>query len=206
MRMLRISLFLAAFSVAPVQAVGVDNFALKPPTLLATGSAADAPSLIPVMEMDRMRIQMLCAIGSGVVGVPVAMLLGTLLGMSSSNLILAALPAVLLYLALPPAAASLAAWMVGDRSQTVEVGWKGAFFASLGVHLLVTTVAVLLGASSRGPLGVVLISVVDGALIGASSVFVMDALATARPAAPKPVDAVAPVSMNPSLNLVAFNF
>ena len=92
--------------------------------------------------------QLAAGFGAAVVSVPLALLLASALGSVPSDIILAAVPSLLLFLAIPPLAVVTAEWFVG-RSNPDLSHPRPAIWWALGTHVLVTTVAALLGMWSR---------------------------------------------------------
>ncbi len=108
--------------------------------LLPAGMMADHPVKWMALELGT-------GAGAAVVAVPATLALSAWVGTLSSDLVLAAAPAMLLLLALPPLAVTGAQWLVGNWVQPGSVRFQPAVWVALGVHVLAVTGAVLLGAT-----------------------------------------------------------
>lgn len=189
---------IATFAVLSIVARDVpasDLASREPLPFAALGAGGDAP----VMEPRLVNTQLVCAGGSALVAMPVAMLAGSLVGTLSNDLVLAAVPALLVYLLVPPAAAAFAARTVGQGSAVMDPGFWKPFGVGVAVHVAITAAAVLLfGTSSRGYVGAALLSIVDAAALAPSVTFTMNAGADPKAATPvtaTPPEARALVSM-----------
>jgi hypothetical protein len=79
--------------------------------------------------------------------VPATLALSAWVGSLSSNAALAAAPAMLLLVVLPPLAVTGAQWLLGELLQRGSVRFQPAVWVALGVHVLAVVGAVLLGAT-----------------------------------------------------------
>ncbi len=123
---------------------------------LESGSAPAAPRGGP-------RELAVCA-GAAVVAVPVALRAGAWLGSLSSHLVLAAAPALLLFLALPPlAVAGARAWLGPGGGRLRPAVW-----AALAAHLLALGAAIALGASAANARDLVLLTLAEALLLPAA--------------------------------------
>ncbi len=118
----------------------------------APGSARLLPEQPPVgmMADDPVRwmaLELGTGAGAALVAVPATLALGAWVGSLSSDLVLAAAPAMVLLLALPPLAVTGAQWWVGNRLRPGSVRFQPAVWVALGVHVLAVTGAVWLGAT-----------------------------------------------------------
>jgi hypothetical protein len=108
--------------------------------LLPAGLMTDNPVKWTALELGT-------GAGAAVVVVPATLALSAWVGSLSSDLVLAAAPAMVLLLALPPLAVTGAQWLVGNALQPGSVRFQPAVWVALGVHVLAVTGAVLLGAT-----------------------------------------------------------
>jgi hypothetical protein len=121
---------------------------------LTSRAAPESARLLPEPPAARvdnpvkwMALELAAGAGAAVVSVPAALALSAWVGSLSSNLVLAAAPALLLVVALPPLAVAGAEWFVGNLLQPGSVRFQPAVWVALGVHVLAVTGAVLLGAT-----------------------------------------------------------
>ncbi|PTL79504.1 hypothetical protein [Vitiosangium sp. GDMCC 1.1324] len=119
-------------------------------------AAPESARLLPeqppaAMQTDNpmrwMALELATGAGAAVVAVPATLALSAWVGTLSSDLVLAAVPAVVLLAALPPLAVAGAQWLVGNRLQPGSARFQPAVWVALGVHVLAVTGAVLLGAT-----------------------------------------------------------
>ena len=108
--------------------------------LLPAGMRVEHPAKWMALELGT-------GAGAALVAVPATLALSAWVGSLSSNLVLAAAPAIVLLLALPPLAVTGAQWLVGNALQPGSVRFQPAVWVALGVHVLAVTGAVLLGAT-----------------------------------------------------------
>lgn len=94
-----------------------------------------------------MALELATGAGAAVVAVPATLALSAWVGSLSSNLVLAAAPAMVLLLALPPLAVAGAQWLVGNALHAGSARFQPAVWVALGAHVLAVTGAVLLGAT-----------------------------------------------------------
>ncbi|HYO53705.1 hypothetical protein [Archangium sp.] len=119
--------------------------------------------------------------GAAVVVVPATLALSAWVGSLSSELVLAAAPAMVLLLALPPLAVAGAQWLVGNRVQPGSVRFQPAVWVALGVHVLVVTGAVLLGATVDDWGDAALFTLVEALLLPTAVALTMRATAPVPP-------------------------
>ncbi|AKI98491.1 hypothetical protein ATI61_122110 [Archangium gephyra] len=108
--------------------------------LLPAGLMTDNPVKWTALELGT-------GAGAAVVAVPATLALSAWVGSLSSDLVLAAAPAMVLLLVVPPLAVTGAQWLVGNALQPGSVRFQPAVWVALGVHVLAVTGAVLLGAT-----------------------------------------------------------
>lgn len=116
------------------------------------------------------------AAAAGMVGAPLGLLTANLLG----NLTISLIPTAILGLVpmglIAPALSALAAWLFGNWNLTDADGrfsfWAG-FGAAAIVHILATVIAGFAGVTLAGIPGLILFSVIDGAVMGAAGVGAM---------------------------------
>lgn len=124
--------------------------------------ALDAPRAAVPKEKHSLKIPALqFAIGAAAaaLAVPAAIALGSWVGTLSPNFLAAGIPALLLYALLPAFAVAGLEYWLGNALEPGSYRFWGSFGVTLGVHLITTAVAVLLGAS--------------GADLGSASAFVL---------------------------------
>lgn len=182
--------------------------------------AESGPRLLPELEspsgapspMKWMAMEFAVGAGAAVVSVPVALLAGAGLGSLSSNLVLAAAPALLLFLALPPlAVAGLEAWL-GNRLSPGRGLFRPAIWVALAVHALVMGAAIGLGASAFNLGDVVLLTLAEAVALPAAVTLTMHLSRPSTPPPPPPtLEAPHPArgearSKALTVPLLAFNF
>ncbi len=123
--------------------LSIDAPAADPP---AAPAVVAAPAALDLADLG---LRYGAGVAAGVVVVPLSLALGTWLGTTSSNLVAAALPALLVVLILPPVAMTLGPWWAGNRLEEGSARLRPALWVAAGVHLAVFVAALLLGASSR---------------------------------------------------------
>lgn len=118
--------------------------------------------------------QLSAGAATGLVAVPLSAGLGAALGSVPNNLVVAALPPLLLFLFLPPLAVVLSeAWFAEHVDRLPSRFWP-AFLVCSGVQLGVLIVAVIAGADARDGQDLVVLTAVDAALLaGTSSAMLM---------------------------------
>ncbi len=124
--------------VAPWTARAAPESARLLPEQPAAGMMTDNP-------LRWMALELATGAGAAVVAVPATLALSAWVGSLSSNLVLAAAPAMVLLLALPPLAVTGAQWLLGNALGPGSVRFQPAVWVALGVHVLAVTGAVLLG-------------------------------------------------------------
>ena len=151
---------------------------LTPPVLLQPPPSA--LSIEPHLRRD----QLLAAGAVTLVATPAAFALAATIGKASNDLYGAAIPALLVGLLLPPAAAAATSWAVGRESERVKPGPWVAFLAAFASHAACSTVGALLGVSIDKPGPLMLLLLIDTLATTAATVFTMDAAADAKPLPP----------------------
>jgi len=91
----------------------------------------------------------LSGFGAAALTVPASMALGHEIGKHPSNYIAAALPGLLLLLALPPAAVFTTEYLLGRHLKLDRLRLHPAFWTALGVQLVTMVVAIAAGATTR---------------------------------------------------------
>ena len=92
---------------------------------------------------------------------PASLLLGTGVGKVSNNLYLAALPALLITLLLPPLAVVFTEWLAADRVAPGRFRWGPALGVAFLSQALVMAGAILLGVSGTSSAGAALFTLAD---------------------------------------------
>jgi hypothetical protein len=82
---------------------------------------------------------------AGLIAIPAFGALGSWIGTLSSNLLAAALPALLVFGALPPLAITAAILFAGNWSGARGLHWNPALWVALGTHVAAIVVAAMLG-------------------------------------------------------------
>jgi len=149
---------------------------LLPPEVEA-GGVADNP-------MRWMALELASGAGAAVVAVPATLALSAWVGSLSHDLATAAGPALLLLLALPPLVVTGTQWAVGNWLRPGSARLQPAVWVTLGVHALVVTGAVLLGASVYNLGSAALFTLVEVLLLPTASALTMRAMAPAVQASP----------------------
>lgn len=145
--------------------------------------------------------------GAAAVAVPVAFFGARALGRVPRDIVLAAAPSMLLFLALPAASAALAGWW-SVRDVPGRRWWPSLLLAG-GTQFATLVTGVLLGVSATSPLGLVSYFVVDVALLAGVSTLGLELFPDAAPApiaALRPVERVTGERAPPAMTLLAFGF
>ena len=137
----------------------------------AASSRADLGLKLPALQFA-------AGVGAALVTTPLSLWAATALGTVSSNLVLAALPSVVLFAALPAVAVTLAAALVGNHLSPGSSRIGPAMWVTVGAQVVILTASILFGASSRN-LG-------DAALISLADVLLLPAVATGTMALTRP--------------------
>ncbi len=193
--MLRPSLFLALCLWAiPAQASSVHL--LAPDDAPVAGAAAPAPATTPSVasaaEAHRLSgtTHFLVASGIGMLAVPTSIMFAsflgglplTIAGSDLASLLLSGLPALLVMGFLAPAIVTFFAYAHGQLTDPGRYHFGAAFWLTSLVNIVALVVGGSLGLSVGVPLRLVLFSVVDGLLLGGTSVGVMHLFETKAPA------------------------
>lgn len=153
------------------------------PPRLATHASLASPAATPSMGyLPHLGI----AAGVGVAMSPLGLWLTSLLSRLTNNLVVSLLPLLVSGL-LAPTMTTLAAWLAGNHGRGDGDGRFGFWLPWLlttGVHVVATVVGAFLGLSLGLPGGLILFSLIDGALMGGTSVGSLRTWARPRPAAP----------------------
>lgn len=178
--------------------------------------AESGPRLLPELSVERepspmrwMALELAVGAGAAAVTVPVALLAGAGVGSLSSNLVLAAVPALLLVLALPPVAVAAAEAWLGDRLAPGRGRFRPAVWVALGVQALMMGAAIALGANARDWRDVVWLTLAEAVAL---PVAVTLTTSLSRPAMPPPgMEPPLPVrearlSQGPRVPLLALSF
>lgn len=143
------------------------------PGVAPVSGAPSATSAVPLTAPPSFGVHFGVAAGAGAIGVPVGFLLANFLGNLSISLIPTALLGLIPMGLVAPTFTALAAWLFGNWNLTDADGrfsfWLG-FLAASVVHIAATVVAGFIGVSLAGIPGLILFSVVDGALMGGATV------------------------------------
>jgi len=118
--------------------------------------------------------QLSAGAAAGLVAVPLSAGLGAAFGSVPNNLVVAALPPLLLFLFLPPLAVVLSESLFAEHVDRLPSRFWPAFLVTSGVQLGVLIVAVVAGADARSGQDLVVLTAVDAALLaGTSSAMLM---------------------------------
>ncbi|WNG41229.1 hypothetical protein F0U61_51710 [Archangium violaceum] len=131
--------------------------------------------------MRWMALELATGAGAAVVAVPATLALSAWVGSLSSNLVMAAAPAMVLLLALPPLAVAGAQWLVGNRLHPGSARFQPAVWVALGAHMLAVTGAVLLGATVDDLGDAALFTLVEALVLPAAVTLTMRATAPVPP-------------------------
>lgn len=153
---MRAHLLLFVFALAPLAAVAQSGGAEPPArdgSTHAGAASVSAPSLSASSATSAgwklPALQFAAGAGAALVSAPATLWLSTALGTLSSNLVLAALPSFLLFIAIPPVAVTLAASLVGNWRAPGSSRFSPAVWATVGAQVLILAASIGLGASSR---------------------------------------------------------
>lgn len=175
-------LSLAILSAGSAEAMG--SQAGQSAHLLALDQLPSA-SATPMPYMAHLGI----AAGVGIASVPLGLWLTNLVGNLSINLVGAAVPGLLMMGLFAPTVTALTAFLVGNLGLSEADGRFGFWLpwvSTVLVHVVATVVAGFAGVSLGAVPGLVVFSLVDGVLMGGSSVGMMRLLRRSA-AAPTPV-------------------
>jgi hypothetical protein len=166
--------------VVPVTARAAPESVRLVPEQPAVGALAENP-------LRWMALELAVGAGAAVVAVPATLALGAWVGSLSSGLVLAAAPAMLLLLTLPPLAVTGAQWFMGELLQEGSVRFLPAVGVALGVHVLAVAGAVLLGATVHDLGNAALFTLVEMVLLPTAAALTMRATSPALPVSPSRV-------------------
>lgn len=142
-----VALALLFLLTAPARAHAAEpRLLLTPDSAAASGSLTETQAT-PSLAARPWPSQFLVGAGAAVVAVPGSLLLGSALGSLSNNLFLAALPSLVLFLALPPLAVTWAEWMFGNWDSPGSARFMPAIWIALGVHAAAMVGGIASGAS-----------------------------------------------------------
>lgn len=137
--------------------------------------------------------QLSAGAAAGLVAVPLSAGLGAAFGSVPNNLVVAALPPLLLFLFLPPLAVVLSESLFAEHVDRLPSRFWPAFLVTSGVQLGVLIVAVVAGADARSGQDLVVLTAVDAALLaGTSSAMLMLSRPSGALSAPELGDRPAP--------------
>jgi hypothetical protein len=124
-------------------------------------SASSQPASAPTLQLDHPMpkrdpvklylIEAAAGAAAAVVFVPSTLLFGSWLGTLSPNLVAAALPGLLLALAVPPVAVTTAEWLVGRKLQPETTRYQPTIWLAIGVQAVALTLGTLAGVYARNP-------------------------------------------------------
>ncbi|MDF1563240.1 MAG: hypothetical protein P1V51_09360 [Deltaproteobacteria bacterium] len=136
----------------------------------ATAVAAPAPEA-PAAASARVKRpwahELVAGLIAGSLSLPTTAIISGAIGRGPGNLLAAALPAALLYLALPPLAVTFASYGVGLFFSDREIGWSPAFWLALGVQVLGFALTALSGFNTQRANDLVAITAVHTLALGA---------------------------------------
>ena len=178
--------------------------------LTVASSASATPRLLPELDSgggseelvttprpSRLRLvttRFVAGAAAALVSVPLGLLLGRTLGVTSTSILIAA-PSLLLFLALPPVAVTLAEWLAGNWSLPGSSRFRPAIWMALIAHTLIFAGSVYLSGSAYDFRSAALFTGVEMALLPAVVTLVMTLSAPAPEAAAAP--AIAPAVDTP---------
>ncbi len=176
--MRRIAVLLALALGAPALAQ-----ATPPPADAPLAATAPSPSVTSAPAADvhlsgterraDLGLHLGFAAGAGVLSVPLGLGLASWVGSLSNSLIWSALPTLLCMGLIAPTLTTLVAWLVGNHEAPGRYGFWGPWVASVVVNAAALVVAGFAQMSFGLPLQVFAFSVLEGALLGVTSVTTM---------------------------------
>ena len=161
----------------------------------AVAAQIPAPALpeAPVEEGSPWRVtgyQYLAGVGATAITVPMTFLLAQEIGASTPDLIGAAVPSLLLMLALPPLAAALAEWAVGRALAPGTRRFHPAVWAGVGLHAIGILAGALAGVWTGNATSFSLFTVAEALVVPAVVALVMHV--KRRPAPTRPAGLAPP--------------
>lgn len=143
------------------------------PTLAWADAPEDpaAPELIeavrppPPSRGKLLGFQLAAGAGAALVSTPIALYTAAAVGSLSNRLVLAALPAFIVFLAIPALAVTAAQWAVGNNLSPGSVSFQPAVWIATAVNLAVLVVSIVLAASVQKTTHVVGIAVASAVLL-----------------------------------------
>lgn len=179
-------------------------------TLLAAAALCTAPLAAHAQSarlLDDSASSLALQLGAGAaaaaVSVPLSLMMGTWIGTLSSNLILAALPSLVIAAAVPPLAVTWAVWLAGNWGAPSTFRFQPAVWATVLVHVVALVAAGYLGVSARDLSSLALFTLAEGVLLPSASTATMR-LTRPRPAPPplgEPRAALPPAAVVPVVSL-----
>lgn len=164
--------------------------ALAAPPSFSFAAREEAPAAGSIGFRD-LAVELGAGAGAAVIAVPATLWVASWLGTLSPNLVLAALPSLLLLAAIPPLAVTWAIWFASGAFTARPGRFSPAIWATAGAHVLLVVGAALLGVAAH-ELG-------DAALFTLAEAIALPTVAagTMRLSAPRP---------SPSLPLLTIRF
>ena len=156
--------------------LAVLSLACASEALAADAAPAPAPAPAPTATAAATREQrpvLLFQVSTGVLATALATPASIYLGLWLSSLTgsdLGGLPALLLAVAGPPVAATLASWFAGNWGGPERFRWSPAIWVTTGVSLVAFVAAGFLGFNANEPGQVALFTVADAVLLPATAV------------------------------------
>lgn len=150
---------------------------------------ADDPRPSEFTPAQRALYQYAAGAAVSLVAVPASVGAGTMLGRASNDLVVAALPAALTFMAVPTFGVTLAEVHVGNVLAPGSARLSPAIFAALGVDLAALALGAVGGVSTRDPVGLTLFTVATSVVMPGFVTLTLHftqprALRTPPPAAP----------------------
>lgn len=130
-----------------------------------------------------MSYELLAGVGAALLLTPASLALGSWLGSLSSDLVMAALPALLTVALVPPLGVTLVEWLVGERTQSGGIRIQPAVWIAGAAQVLLMVGAIAAGLSTGELLEASLFTLVD-ALILPATVTLGSRLTAPAPARP----------------------
>jgi hypothetical protein len=156
--------------------------------LSLAGSPGDAaaPFMNPVLGEG------LAGLGAGLITVPLMMLAGVSMQNDSPNLVVAALPPLLLFIAVPAVGVTFSEWAVG-HALGAQVRVQPSVYIALGVQVLAYLFGTLAGVNPKNFAGMAVFSVVDALVLSGVVLGTMNLqLALATPPKTASTDVILP--------------
>jgi uncharacterized membrane protein YfcA len=140
--------------------------------LFATPALADPPAR-PFSRRQEISFEYLAGVGAAALTVPSMIAAGGAIGRSTNDLGAALAPSLLLQIAVPPVAVTLAMWAVGRFGLRDGSRFHPAIWAAIGVNLVAVIVGAAIGVAAGDEISVLAYTMTDALLMPAATAAVM---------------------------------